>query len=104
MSDLCDHGTRLYDANNGLECSVVYQYSFCKPSNVLGNAEQAALLRRNLTELLRGVKVSKHFDLLFKAIRHLPLSLSRHLLPAGVKNMAELAVVGSENLTSSHAG
>lgn len=76
--------------------SVVFQYSFGKPSNVLGNAEEASLLRRNLTQLLRGVKVSKHFHLLFRCIRLLPLSISRHLVPPGVQNMAELAVVGRD--------
>ena len=99
MSDLCNHARESSDTDcGGVKRSVVCRYSFRKPSNVLGGAEEAALLRKNLTQLLRGVKLSKHFYFLFQGIRLLPLRLSRHMVPAGAKNMGELVVVGSTSL------
>ena len=75
--------------------SIVFQYSFGKDCNVLGSAEEAASLRKNLTQLLRGVKVAKHFHLFFWAIKRLPLAIARHMVPPGVRNMRDLTTVSA---------
>jgi hypothetical protein len=71
----------------------VFQYSFGKDSNVLGSAGDAAILRKNLTDLLLGVQVAKHFQLLFRMINTLPISIAKYFIPPGVKNMRELVMV-----------
>lgn len=71
----------------------MFQYSFGKDSNVLGNARDAAILRKNLTDLLLGVQVAKHFQLLFNVINKLPISVAKHFIPPGVKHMRDLVIV-----------
>ena len=78
----------------------MFQYSFGKDSNVLGNLENAASLRRNLNQLLQGVKATKHFHSFFRIIKTMPISLSRWLIPPGAKNMRDLTMVRLSDATS----
>lgn len=75
--------------------SVVFQYSFGKQSNVLGDIEEASKLRHNLTHLLRGVKISKHFPLLPRLMKVLPPSVAHLIAPEGTKNMNNLVQVSN---------
>ena len=78
--------------------SIVFQYSFGKDSNVLGDVREAAILRKNLTQLLRGVKVTKHLHLLFRCIKSLPVSIAKYMMPRGVKNMNDLTIVSVQSI------
>lgn len=56
--------------------SIVFEYSFGKESNILTSPENAASVRSNLTGLLRGAKLYKHFRKFFWAVNKLPISIS----------------------------
>ncbi|KAK0507631.1 hypothetical protein JMJ35_010154 [Cladonia borealis] len=98
VSQLCtfleesDGPVNLYDLYYALARDVVFQYSFGKDSNVLGDVGEAAILRKNLTQLLRGVKVTKHLHLLFRCIKSLPVSIAKYIMPRGVRNMKDLTI------------
>ncbi|KAL9121742.1 MAG: hypothetical protein Q9187_001696 [Circinaria calcarea] len=81
----------LSDLYFGLAMDVVSQYSFGNNNNLLKDEAECGTLRRNLTELLLGVKFSAHFPWVIDALDKLPLSLSQNLVPPGVINMMELS-------------
>ena len=70
--------------------SVVFQYSFDRDCNLLGNMQEASTLRQNLTELLRGWKIKGIFPWISEGLESLPSYLGRTIPPPGAKNMMNL--------------
>ena len=44
-----------------MKISIVMQYSFGQDDNLLGDEDKIATLRKNIADLLLGVKFSQHF-------------------------------------------
>ncbi|KAL8713856.1 MAG: hypothetical protein Q9220_002001 [cf. Caloplaca sp. 1 TL-2023] len=81
----------LSDLYYALARDIVFEYSFGKPSHFLDSEHEAATLRRNMTQLLQGVKISKHFHSFFQFTKLLPAVIARHFISPGVQSMRELA-------------
>lgn len=80
--------------------SIVFQYCFGKDSDVLANMTEAAILRRNITDLLLGVKFTKHFYPIVWAMRKLPGFVDKYVAPPGAKNMRDMAIVSLSETSS----
>ncbi|TVY28882.1 Cytochrome P450 monooxygenase [Lachnellula hyalina] len=66
---------------------VVSQYCFSRNQNILARPQQAAVMRKNVVTVLRGVKFNLHFAWVRSLIRMLPASLSGRWVPQGIKDM-----------------
>ena len=73
--------------------SVVFEHSFGRESNMLADPDKAAHVRKNLTGLLRGVKMYKHFYWLFKGLNQMPVWVLKKIASPGAKDMQELRLV-----------
>ena len=73
--------------------SIVMQYSFGQDDNLLGDESKAATLRKNITDLLLGVKVSQHFPWIFAFLNQLPFFIAKHIMPPGALDMLAFSKV-----------
>lgn len=105
VSRLCSHldaaqasgkPANLSDLYYALARDIVFECSFGQKSNILDDEHEAAALRKNMTDLLLGVKTSKHFHWFFQTTRLLPAALAKHFVSPGVKNMRDLAAMVRE--------
>lgn len=86
----------LSDLYYGLARDVVFECAFGGKSTFLEDEGTAAELRANMTGLLLGVKIAKHFHVLFEAIKLLPASVGAYFSPRAAKNMRDLALTVDE--------
>lgn len=63
------------------------QYSFGQDDNLFDDKIKAATLRRNISDLLLGVKVSQHFPWIFDLLNALPFFLAKNIMPPGALDM-----------------
>ena len=61
----------------------------------MGDMRAAATMRKNLTDMLLGVKLKANLPILFRIIEYLPTWLSNYLTPPGAKNMMDLRHVST---------
>ena len=73
--------------------SIVVQYSFGQGDNLLGDESKASILRKNISELLLGVKISQHFPWILDALNTLPFFIARHFMPPGALDMRSFSEV-----------
>ena len=76
-----------------MQHSIVVQYSFGRDDNLLSDEMRAEKLRANISDLLKGVKVSQHFPWIFAALDALPFSIAKHIMPPGALDMVEFSRV-----------
>jgi hypothetical protein len=77
------------------KCSVVANFLFAHQTDVLADEEEAARLRHNSHELLKGINMNKHFPWIPDMLESLPQSLTRPAMPPGLIDMFELFDVSS---------
>jgi hypothetical protein len=73
-----------------IDVSVVTNFLFAHQTNILANEAEAARLRRNSTELLKGININKHFPWLPDVLETLPLSISKSMMPPGLIDLLAL--------------
>ena len=73
--------------------SVAVNFCFAHQTDLLSDEQRAAVMRNNSTQLLLGIKVNQHFQLLIDLLESLPLSISRIMMPPGLIDMMELSAV-----------
>lgn len=72
------------------ECSVVNNFLFAHQTDVLADEQEAARLRHNSHELLKGINMNKHFPWIPDILEALPQLLTRPTMPPGLIDMLEL--------------
>ncbi|KAE8360994.1 cytochrome P450 [Aspergillus caelatus] len=99
VKQLCDliakHATtetpiNLSDAFYGFSNDVVNNFLFAHETDVLADEQEAARLRHNSHELLKGINMNKHFPWIHDILEALPQSLTRPVMPPGLIDMLEL--------------
>jgi hypothetical protein len=73
-----------------IDVSVVTNFLFAHQTNILANEAEAARLRGNTAELLKGIHVNKHFPWLPDLLEALPLSISKSMMPPGLIDLLAL--------------
>jgi len=59
----------------------------------LRDPARASVLRRNLSELLLGVKINQHFPWIVDGLEKLPMTLTKNIMPPGVLDKKEFSLV-----------
>lgn len=77
--------------------SVVSNYCFGEDDNLLGDEKRAAVQRKNMVELLLGIKINLHFPWIFDLLDLIPFYLAKNIMPPGVHDMVALSQVGFLN-------
>ncbi|KAE8143633.1 cytochrome P450 [Aspergillus pseudotamarii] len=99
VNQLCDLVARhaatempinLSDAFYGFSNDVVNNFLFAHETDVLADEQEAARLRHNSHELLKGINMNKHFPWIPDILEALPPSLTRPVMPPGLMDMLEL--------------
>jgi hypothetical protein len=67
--------------------SIVMQYSFGQDDDLLEDEENAGKLRKNISDLLLGVKVNMHFPWIISALNSIPFFIAKHIMPPGALDM-----------------
>ncbi|KAL9620731.1 MAG: hypothetical protein Q9160_004744 [Pyrenula sp. 1 TL-2023] len=84
-----DSGTvvNLSSTYYALANDIVVRYSFSRDDDLLDNESKAATLRKNISDLLLGVKISQHFPWIFSMLNALPLFIAKNIMPPGALDM-----------------
>ena len=69
------------------------RYSFGHDDNLLDDEQKAGTLRKNISELLLGVKVNQHFPWIVATLDSLPFFIAKNIMPPGVLDMKVFAGV-----------
>jgi len=69
---------------------VVTNMLFAHKANVLGDENNAAVLRKNTYDLLLGIHVNKHFPWIPDFLESLPLYISKPIMPPGLIDLLAL--------------
>ena len=72
------------------ECSVVNNFLFAHQTDVLADEQEAARLRHNSHELLKGINMNKHFPWIPDTLEALPQLLTSPTMLPGLIDMLEL--------------
>ncbi|OGM45010.1 hypothetical protein ABOM_005772 [Aspergillus bombycis] len=80
----------LSDAFYGFSNDVVANFLFAHQTDVLADEQEAARLRHNSHELLKGINMNKHFPWIPDILEALPQRLTRPIMPPGLIDMLEL--------------
>ncbi|BAE64645.1 unnamed protein product [Aspergillus oryzae RIB40] len=80
----------LSDAFYGFSNYVVNNFLFAHQTDVLADEQEAARLRHNSHELLKGINMNKHFPWIPDILEALPQLLTRPTMPPGLIDMLEL--------------
>ncbi|KAL9091072.1 MAG: hypothetical protein Q9165_004999 [Trypethelium subeluteriae] len=70
---------------------IVMRYSFGHDDNLLDDEQKAGTLRKNISELLLGVKVNQHFPWIVATLDSLPFFIAKNIMPPGVLDMKAFA-------------
>jgi len=71
----------------------VSNFCFGHDSNLLENENQAAIQRSNVMELLLGIKLNQNLPWIFDLLDSIPFPVAKHIMPAGLLDMAALIQV-----------
>lgn len=77
------------------DCSIVVRYCFGRDDNLLDNESKAATLRKNISDLLGGVKINQHFPWIFAILDALPFFIAKNIMPPGALDMLAFAEVSN---------
>jgi len=78
----------------------VTNFLFAHKVDVLGNEKEAAVMRTNSYDLLRGIHMNKHFPWIPDFLETLPLVISKPIMPPGLIDMLDLFEVSQFSLPS----
>lgn len=72
---------------------MVSHFCFGEDDNLLGDEEKVAVQRKNMVELLLGIKINLHFPWIFDFLDLIPFYLAKNIMPPGVLDMIALSQV-----------